>query len=118
LNPEQPWVHQIGLASLWAAAALTLIAGASAGVNTPHSGWYSGNPTLGPNSLTDLVCGGTTCYAAGAFGTLLQTTNAGSSWSGVAEREGAIGKRETGIRKNLRTEEIRYENTKIIFICR
>ena len=65
------------------AAALTLIAGASAGVNTPHSGWYSGNPTLGPNNLTDLVCGGTTCYAAGAFGTLLKSTNAGSSWSGV-----------------------------------
>ena len=61
------------------AAALTLIAGASAGVNTPHSGWYSGNPTLGPNNLTDLVCGGTTCYAAGAFGTLLKSTNAGSS---------------------------------------
>src|SRR5215207_5305104 len=65
------------------AAALTLIAGASAGVNTPHSGWYSGNPTLGPNNLTDLVCGGSTCYAAGAFGTLLRSTNAGSSWSGV-----------------------------------
>ena len=65
------------------AAALTLIAGASAGVNTPHSGWYSGNPTLGPNNLTDLVCGGSTCYAAGAFGTLLKSTNAGSSWSGV-----------------------------------
>jgi len=65
------------------AAALTLIAGASAGVNTPHSGWYSGNPTLGPNSLTDLVCGGSTCYAAGAFGTLLKSTNAGSTWSGV-----------------------------------
>jgi hypothetical protein len=65
------------------AAALTLIAGASAGVNTPHSGWYSGNPTLGPNNLTDLVCGGTTCYAAGAFGTLLKSTNAGSTWSGV-----------------------------------
>ena len=64
-------------------AALTLIAGASAGVNTPHSGWYSGNPTLGPNNLTDLVCGGSTCYAAGAFGTLLKSTNAGSSWSGV-----------------------------------
>jgi photosystem II stability/assembly factor-like uncharacterized protein len=65
------------------AAALTLIAGASAGVNTPHSGWYSGNPTLGPNNLTDLVCGGSTCYAAGAFGTLLKSTNAGSTWSGV-----------------------------------
>ena len=25
--PEQPWMHQVGLASLWAAAALTLITG-------------------------------------------------------------------------------------------
>ena len=31
-----------------ALAALTLLAGATAGVNTPHSGWYSGNPLLGP----------------------------------------------------------------------
>jgi photosystem II stability/assembly factor-like uncharacterized protein len=64
-------------------AALTLIAGASAGVNTPQSGWYSGNPVLGPNDLTDLVCSGTTCYASGSFGTLLKSTDAGSSWSGV-----------------------------------
>jgi photosystem II stability/assembly factor-like uncharacterized protein len=64
-------------------AALTLIAGASAGVNTPQSGWYSGNPVLGPNDLSDLVCSGTTCYASGSFGTLLKSTDAGSSWSGV-----------------------------------
>jgi photosystem II stability/assembly factor-like uncharacterized protein len=64
-------------------AALTLIAGASGGVNTPHSGWDSGNPTLGPNNLADLVCTGSTCYAAGAFGTLLKSSDAGSSWSGV-----------------------------------
>jgi len=71
----------------WAAAALTaaltLIAGASAGVNTPHSGWYSGNPLLGPNNLSDLVCSESTCYAAGAFGTLLKSSNAGSTWTGV-----------------------------------
>lgn len=64
-------------------AALTLIAGASAGVNTPQSGWYSGNPILGPNNLSDLVCAGTTCYASGTFGTLLKSTDAGASWSGV-----------------------------------
>lgn len=73
-------------------AALTLIAGASAGVNTPHSGWYSGNPVLGPNNLTDLVCAGSTCYASGAFGTLLKSTNGGSSWMGVV----------TGLRLDLR----------------
>jgi photosystem II stability/assembly factor-like uncharacterized protein len=74
------------------AAALTLIAGASAGVNTPHSGWYSGNPVLGPNDLSDLVCGGSTCYAAGAFGTLLKSTDAGSTWTGVV----------TGLKLDLR----------------
>jgi photosystem II stability/assembly factor-like uncharacterized protein len=73
-------------------AALTLIAGASAGVNTPHSGWYSGNPVLGPNNLTDLVCAGSTCYAAGAFGTVLKSTDAGSTWTGVV----------TGLRLDLR----------------
>ena len=71
----------------WTAAAVTaalgLVVVATAGVNTPHSGWYSGNPTLGPNNLTDLVCGGSTCYAAGAFGTLLKSTDGGESWTGV-----------------------------------
>jgi photosystem II stability/assembly factor-like uncharacterized protein len=64
-------------------AALTLIAGASAGVNTPHSGWYSGNPLLGPSHLADLVCAGTTCYASGTFGTLLKSTDGGASWEGI-----------------------------------
>jgi photosystem II stability/assembly factor-like uncharacterized protein len=73
-------------------AALTLIAGASAGVNTPHSGWYSGNPLLGPNNLSDLICSGSTCYAAGAFGTLLKSADAGSTWTGVV----------TGLRLDLR----------------
>jgi photosystem II stability/assembly factor-like uncharacterized protein len=64
-------------------AALTLIAGASAGVNTPQSGWYSGNPTLGPNDLNDLVCSGSTCYASGDFGTLLKSTDGGAAWTGI-----------------------------------
>lgn len=75
------------LGRLWTAAAftaaLTLIAGASAGVNTPHSGWYSGNPVLGPNDLYDLVCSESTCYASGGFGTLLKSTDAGASWRGI-----------------------------------
>ena len=64
-------------------AALALLTTASAGVNTPQSGWYSGNPLLGPNSLRDLACSGSTCYASGEFGTLLKSTNNGSSWTGV-----------------------------------
>ena len=38
---------------------------ASAGVNNPQSGWYSGNPLLGPNALRELACAGLTCYASG-----------------------------------------------------
>ncbi len=64
-------------------AALALLSVASAGVNTPHSGWYSGNPLLGPNTLTDLACSGSTCYASGQFGTLLKSTDAGATWSGI-----------------------------------
>jgi photosystem II stability/assembly factor-like uncharacterized protein len=65
------------------AVALTLIATSSAGVNNPQSGWYSGNPLLGPNSLVDLDCAGNTCYAAGTFGTLLKSTDGGASWAGI-----------------------------------
>jgi photosystem II stability/assembly factor-like uncharacterized protein len=66
-----------------ALAALTLLSGATAGVNTPHSGWYSGNPLLGPNTLTDMACSGSTCYASGEFGTLLKSTDGGSTWAGI-----------------------------------
>ncbi len=66
-----------------ALAALALLSGATAGVNTPHSGWYSGNPLLGPNTLTDLACSGSTCYASGEFGTLLKSTDGGTTWAGI-----------------------------------
>jgi photosystem II stability/assembly factor-like uncharacterized protein len=63
--------------------AIALVSTASAGVNTPQSGWYSGNPLLGPNALRDLACSGSKCYAAGDFGTLLKSTDGGSSWKGI-----------------------------------
>ena len=70
--------------SLFAAiAALAVLATASAGVNNPQSGWYSGNPLLGPNALRDLACAGSTCYAAGDFGTLLKSDDGGSTWKGI-----------------------------------
>lgn len=68
---------------LAAIAALAVLTTASAGVNTPQSGWYSGNPLLGPNALRDLACAGSTCYASGDFGTLLKTTDGGSTWQGI-----------------------------------
>jgi photosystem II stability/assembly factor-like uncharacterized protein len=64
-------------------AALALLTSASAGVNTPQSGWYSGNPLLGPNTLRDVACVGSTCYASGDFGTLLKSTDAGATWTGI-----------------------------------
>src|SRR5438093_7193980 len=85
----------MGLLSRFASAALVVIAlasTASAGVNTPQSGWYSGNPLLGPNALRDLVCSGSTCYAAGDFGTLLKSKDGGATWNGIV----------TGLTLNLR----------------
>src|SRR6476620_12315761 len=66
-----------------ALAALAVLTTASAGVNTPQSGWYSGNPLLGPNALRDIACGGSTCYASGDFGTLLKSSDSGSTWKGI-----------------------------------
>jgi photosystem II stability/assembly factor-like uncharacterized protein len=76
----------MGLLSRFAGAALVaiaLVSAASAGVNTPQSGWYSGSPLLGPNTLTDLACAGSTCYASGRFGTLLKSKDAGATWAGI-----------------------------------
>jgi photosystem II stability/assembly factor-like uncharacterized protein len=61
----------------------TLLSVVSAGVNTPQSGWFSGNPLLGPNRISDLACAGTTCYGSGTFGTLLKSTDGGSTWAGI-----------------------------------
>lgn len=60
-----------------------MAAPAAAGVIAPQSGWYAGNPLLGPTTLTDLACAGPTCYASGGFGTLLKSTDSGSSWNGI-----------------------------------
>ena len=61
----------------------TLLSVVSAGVNTPQSGWFSGNPLLGPNRISDLACAGTTCYGSGTFGTLLKSTDGGATWAGI-----------------------------------
>ena len=63
--------------------ALVVLSAASGGVNTPYSGWYSGNPLLGPNALNDLACAGETCYASGSGGTVLKSTDGGSTWTGL-----------------------------------
>ncbi|MFL5894224.1 MAG: WD40/YVTN/BNR-like repeat-containing protein [Thermoleophilaceae bacterium] len=64
-------------------ALLVLAAAAHAGVTSPQSGWYAGNPLLGPNNMRELACAGSACYAAGAFGTVLKSADAGETWSGA-----------------------------------
>jgi photosystem II stability/assembly factor-like uncharacterized protein len=84
---------------------VTLLSAASAGVNTPYSGWYSGNPLLGPNRLADLACAGSTCYASGDRGVVLKSTDGGATWTGIL----------TGLTVNLpRVRLIGGEATKLV----
>jgi hypothetical protein len=39
-------------------ASLLLLSGAQSGVQAPGAGWYSGNPLLGPSTLTSLASAG------------------------------------------------------------
>jgi photosystem II stability/assembly factor-like uncharacterized protein len=70
---------------------LFLLSGAQSGVNSPGSGWYAGNPLLGPSNLTYLATAGGTTFAAGDLGTLLKSTDGGATWLGIV----------TGIQDNL-----------------
>ena len=72
-------------------ASLLLLSGAQSGVQAPGAGWYSGNPLLGPSTLTSLASAEGTTYAAGNEGALLKSTDGGLTWSGIA----------TGIQDNL-----------------
>src|SRR4051794_30135956 len=50
------------------------------GVAVGHSGWTWGNPHPQGNTLRDVAFAGGRGYAAGDFGTLLETSNGGLSW--------------------------------------
>jgi photosystem II stability/assembly factor-like uncharacterized protein len=63
------------------AAVAALPAGAS--VQVGSSGWQWGNPLPQGNTVRAMSFAGATGYAAGDFGTLLKTTDGGSSWSGL-----------------------------------
>lgn len=65
------------------AAALISLSGAQSSVKAPGSGWFSGNPPLGPPNLTSLVSVGGATYAGGGSGTLLKSLDGGSTWSGI-----------------------------------
>jgi photosystem II stability/assembly factor-like uncharacterized protein len=56
---------------------------AAAAVSVGHSGWIWGNPLPQGNTIRVLDFNGGTGYAAGDFGTLLKTTDAGATWTGV-----------------------------------
>jgi photosystem II stability/assembly factor-like uncharacterized protein len=67
-----------------ACAVLGLVpAVASANVQVGSSGWLWGNPLPQGNTLRAMSFAGTTGYAVGDFGTLLKTTDGGSTWSGT-----------------------------------
>jgi photosystem II stability/assembly factor-like uncharacterized protein len=74
-----------------ALATLGISAQASAQVSVGHSGWFWGNPQPQGNTIFDVAFAGNRGYAAGAFGTLLATEDAGASWTGIS----------TGITSNL-----------------
>jgi photosystem II stability/assembly factor-like uncharacterized protein len=63
--------------------ALVVAGQGSAAVSVGHSGWKWGNPLPQGNTIRALDFNGGTGYAAGDFGTLLKTTDAGASWTGV-----------------------------------
>jgi photosystem II stability/assembly factor-like uncharacterized protein len=67
--------------------ALTAVFGtasASAAVSVGHSGWTWGNPLPQGNDINGLEFLGSQGYAAGKFGTLLKTDDAGSTWTGLS----------------------------------
>jgi photosystem II stability/assembly factor-like uncharacterized protein len=76
--------------------ALLAVAGVSvAAVNVSDSGWSWGNPTPQGRTLRAIAFSGGVGYAVGNGGTVLSTSNAGSSWSGLTT--GTIG--EPGFRE-------------------
>src|SRR5271155_622640 len=74
--------------------ALIAFAGISvAAVNVSDSGWSWGNPTPQGRTLKAIAFSGGVGYAVGNGGTVLSTSNAGSSWSGLTT--GTIGNLES-----------------------
>lgn len=64
-------------------ATIAAAAPADAGVRVGTSGWSWGNPTPTGADINAIGFAGSRGYAAGAFGALLRTDDAGASWSGL-----------------------------------
>ncbi len=71
------------LACAAGAIAAAVPAAAPANVQVGSSGWQWGNPLPQGNTLRSMSFAGSDGYAAGAFGTLLHTTDGGATWSGL-----------------------------------
>jgi photosystem II stability/assembly factor-like uncharacterized protein len=67
-----------------AVGALALVpAAAPAAVQVGSSGWLWGNPLPQGNTIRAMSFAGAQGYASGDFGTLLHTTDAGATWTGL-----------------------------------
>ncbi len=85
--------------------ALIALAGVSAAaVNVSDSGWSWGNPTPQGRTLQGIAFSGGVGYAVGNGGTVLSTSNAGSSWSGLT----------TGTTGNLETLQVLSSSTVVV----
>ena len=56
----------------------------AAGVQVGSSGWLWGNPLPQGNSVNAVSFAGSSGYAVGDFGTILATTDGGTSWTGLS----------------------------------
>jgi photosystem II stability/assembly factor-like uncharacterized protein len=75
--------YSLAVLAIALAASLAAAAPVAAGVSVGHSGWKWGNPLPQGNTIRALDFNGGTGYAAGDFGTLLKTTDAGATWTGI-----------------------------------
>src|SRR5436305_14720219 len=71
-----------GLCSILVASLLAAVPSGAA-VSVGHSGWRWGNPLPQGNTIRVLDFNGGTGYAAGDFGTLLKTPDAGATCTGL-----------------------------------
>jgi photosystem II stability/assembly factor-like uncharacterized protein len=73
----------IGAIACAVGALAALPAASPAAVQVGSSGWLWGNPLPQGNTIRALSFAGPQGYAAGDFGTLLHTTDAGATWTGL-----------------------------------
>lgn len=71
------------LATLACGVAIAAAASSPAAVGVGHSGWFSGSPLPQANDLRTVEMVGSRGYAAGDFGTVLRTDDAGATWTGL-----------------------------------